>query len=230
MVVSRLCCDIILKTCIDFSFSRGLVRRTKGTTASRVIVATSYDSDAAITSKYPETAPTNVAELKAQKNVKVFHNVDGTRLSDWMNSIQQEHDIPRLFDKIIFNFPHSGAQRVHTNRQLLLDFFTSARDLVVKRGEIHVSLKTRPPYSNWEIESQATAADLVIKDRAPFDMRHFPGYKHQTTDPDAKAFEPKNCRVYQFVVNRQKVPVVKKGKKRKISQNNGPLKRDRLYF
>ena len=139
-----------------------------------------------------------VKELKKAK-VQVVHNVDGTCLGK-VPELQAN-----LFQYIIFNFPHSGAQRVHTNRALLFDFFESAREFVVHSGEIHVTLKTRPPYSNWLIEEQAEKAGLVLKARAAFNIKLFPGYNHVTTDPDAKAFEPAFCRCYQFVVDRSKV-------------------------
>eukprot|EP00461_Guttulinopsis_vulgaris_P002142 UN02143 len=43
-------------------------------------------------------------------------------------TIAQSHIHQRYpFDKVIFNFPHSGAQRVHVNRNLLKNFFISTR-------------------------------------------------------------------------------------------------------
>lgn len=32
-----------------------------------------------------------------------------------------------LFDRVVFNFPHTGVQRVHLNRNLIRDFFASTR-------------------------------------------------------------------------------------------------------
>ncbi|CAH0477038.1 unnamed protein product [Peronospora belbahrii] len=63
-----------------------------------------------------------------------------------------------------------------------------------------------PPYSNWFIEDQAKDAGFVMKDRRRFDIRLFPGYRHRTTDPRAKTFEPDLCVTYVFVVNRSKYP------------------------
>jgi len=72
-----------------------------------------------------------------------------------------------------------------------------------------VSLKTKPPYSNWFIEDQAAAAGFVLKERRKFNIKLFPGYKHRTTDPQAKKFEPDLCVTYVFVVNRAEVGLCK---------------------
>jgi hypothetical protein len=145
----------------------------------------------------------------------VLHGVDATKLHLLPRSAPVDHGkavpavkkkaLPAFFQYIVFNFPHSGQQRVHINRALLLDFFESARGRLLPRGEAHVTLKTRPPYSNWMVEEQAKAAGLVLKERRKFDARLFPGYRHRTTDPQAKKFEAELCVTYTFVVNRTKV-------------------------
>lgn len=32
-----------------------------------------------------------------------------------------------LFDRVVFNFPHTGKQRIHLNRNLIRDFFASTK-------------------------------------------------------------------------------------------------------
>ena len=64
---------------------------------------------------------------------------------------------------------------------------------------VHVTLKTKPPYSNWQVEDRAKESDMLCKDILPFPHREFPGYEHQTTDPQAKVFEPQFSRTYIFV-------------------------------
>jgi hypothetical protein len=44
-----------------------------------------------------------------------MHGIDATKLTNSFPS--------QKFDRIIFNFPHTGEQRVHINRALLHDFF-----------------------------------------------------------------------------------------------------------
>ncbi|ETN16387.1 hypothetical protein, variant [Phytophthora nicotianae CJ01A1] len=165
----------------DFSFSRGLVKH-RGT--GKGVFTTSFDSESQVRSKYPN-AQECIAAVKTGTGLKT---------------------IPDFFQYIVFNFPHSGQQRVHINRALLLNFFESARNRLTVHGEVHVTLKTRPPYSNWFIEDQAKAAGFVMKERRQFNIKLFPGYRHRTTDPQAKKFEPHLCVTYVFVVNRSKYP------------------------
>jgi len=51
---------------------------------------------------------------------------------------------------------------------------------------VHITLKICPPYSKWDIESLAKRAGLLLVEVNAFDFKHYPGYKHQTTDPTAK--------------------------------------------
>lgn len=197
---------------IDFSFSQGLASH-RGTGAG--VVATSFDSESRVKSKYPNAAECIAAVRRA--GGLVLHSVDATKLHLLPRSApagegkQQQKTkkkaVPAFFQYIVFNFPHSGQQRVHINRALLLDFFESARARLLARGEAHVTLKTRPPYSNWLVEDQAKAAGFVLKERRKFDARLFPGYRHRTTDPQAKKFEAELCVTYTFVVNRSKVHI-----------------------
>jgi hypothetical protein len=56
-----------------------------------------------------------------------------------------------------------------------------------------------PPYSNWNVESQAAESGCAKIDILDFDHRIFPGYEHQTTDPDAKIFDSMYCKTFVFV-------------------------------
>ena len=92
------------------------------------------------------------------------------------------------FDRVVFNFPHTGQQRVHLNRALLAGFFASARACLADEstGEVHVTLKLRPPYSQWGADDLAAAAGLRLIGDTRFDPGQFPGYRHRTTLADAK--------------------------------------------
>ena len=90
------------------------------------------------------------------------------------------------FDRVIFNFPHSGEQRVHSNRALLRAFFASAAGVVApagRGGEVHVTLNAHGHYKSWGVEGCArdAGAGLHLLRVAPFDAAAFPGYRHVTT-------------------------------------------------
>jgi hypothetical protein len=185
---------------IDFSFSRGLIKHRGG---GKRLYATSYDSEQEVRSKYSNAK--ECIDFIRSAQAKVLHDVDATNLKKIPTYLKDNTIVPQFFQYIIFNFPHSGQQRVHINRALLRDFFESARDRLVRNGEVHITLKTKPPYSNWSVEEQAKSEGFVLKERRKFNLHLFPGYKHCTTDPLAKKFEPDLCITYVFIVDRSKV-------------------------
>lgn len=65
------------------------------------------------------------------------------------------------FDRVIFNFPHTGKQRVHTNRAMLSSFLRSAQEVLAPLGQIHVTIRMHPPYSLWGIPELAFSEGLV---------------------------------------------------------------------
>eukprot|EP00013_Stygamoeba_regulata_P014096 CAMPEP_0177675032 /NCGR_PEP_ID=MMETSP0447-20121125/26943_1 /TAXON_ID=0 /ORGANISM="Stygamoeba regulata, Strain BSH-02190019" /LENGTH=252 /DNA_ID=CAMNT_0019183309 /DNA_START=194 /DNA_END=949 /DNA_ORIENTATION=+ len=170
----------------DFSFSRGLVQH-RG--SGRLLVLTAYDSRAVTLAKY-QVAERILGELE-KADASVFFGVDATRLDRTLprsedNRIKlRKGSMAAAFDRIVFNFPHTGKQRVHLNRNLLRNFFASAKPWLKQGGEIHVTLKERLPYTGWNVEEQATLNDLQLKVKLDFDPDEFPGYHHHTTDPTA---------------------------------------------
>ena len=187
----------------DMSFSWGLVQHVGGSGSS--IIASTLDSRAGMEHKYPDKAARNRARLLAA-GCSVLHGVDATKLQ-----LRKEFEAVR-FDRIVFNFPHSGQQRVHVNRAMLSGFFHSAARCVEQQGgQVHVTIKMAPPYSLWGIEGLAASAKLRHAATLPFDQALFPGYRHQTTRADAKALDvaqgaqSRLCKTLVFVLDQRAV-------------------------
>eukprot|EP01134_Creolimax_fragrantissima_P005388 CFRG5388T1 len=183
----------------DFGFSAGLVSHRMGGTG---VFASSYDSEKSVLGKYGERASRMIKTVR-EKGGTVVHDVDATNLIETLPKGLQ----CKKFDRIVFNFPHTGKQRVHLNRMLLHDFFVSAKGFVQENGEIHCTLKNKPPYCGWDIEKQAERAGLVMVDQKRFEFSSFKGYRHVTTEADAKQFDAfeKHCITYCFTVGEHKV-------------------------
>ena len=82
--------------------------------------ATSLDSERELKSKYGAAVRKNLKALKTLSGkfgvqVRVMHGVDGTKIED------ADFDV-FPFDHICFNFPHTGMQRVHLNRNMIREF------------------------------------------------------------------------------------------------------------
>lgn len=170
----------------DFSFSRGLCSHL-GQVGTNV-TATSYDSQKIVLGKYPKAKVCIDSITSAGATVK--HKVDATNLTRSFRAC--------YFDRIVFNFPHTGKQRVHLNRNLVRDFFTSSANHLSPNGQVHLTIKNRPPYSLWNIPQliEDSEAPLALSRTLKFDFSKFPGYRHKTTDPNAKVFEADHCLTY----------------------------------
>jgi hypothetical protein len=135
-----------------------------------------------------------------QKRVPVYHGVDATQLSSSFPAILKGGQYP--FDRIMFNFPHSGEQRVHINRELLRKFFESCRPHLAlstdNASRVVVVLKKGSPYDSWHIEEQAAASLFELDSRQQFVFEAFPGYGHQTTNPEHNEIEDAICYAYSF--------------------------------
>ena len=127
--------------------------------------------------KYKDTGTSaRIRKLDQLASVSVHHRVDATALprsfptSTYANAM----------DVIMFNFPHTGMQRAHLNRNLIRDFLASAAVFLRKghpRGEVHVTLKDAPPYDRWglaKIAAEVEPAFRVVRDWR-FDSALYPG-------------------------------------------------------
>ncbi|KAE8780673.1 hypothetical protein D1007_46137 [Hordeum vulgare] len=90
------------------------------------------------------------------------------------------------FDRIVFNFPHAGfngpedkVDVIKSHQELVRSFFATARHMIWRHGEIHVTHKTKHPFSIWGIEQLAFESSLVMVEQAAFQIQDYPGYNHK---------------------------------------------------
>ncbi|XP_018466338.1 uncharacterized protein At4g26485-like [Raphanus sativus] len=166
---------ILLVGEVDFSFSLSLARAFGSATN---LTATSLDTREEIELNYAN-GKANIEEL-TRLGCTVIHgfNVHSMRLA------------PRSerYDRIIFNFPHSGL-----HQELVRGFLKSAKKMVKdKDGEIHITHKTAHPFSEWKIEILAEANGLCLTQEVEFNKWYFPGYSNKKGSGPCWAF-PSPC-------------------------------------
>ncbi|TMW56687.1 hypothetical protein Poli38472_006697 [Pythium oligandrum] len=161
----------------NFSFSLALARafqKTEGVT----LVVTSHESRESVIETYPD-GERILTELAAMQHVEVQHGVDATSSSQ-MHAFGQ-------FDRILWNFPcvrvpqgkDGQNEEMELNKKLLSDFFGHISKMLTSTGEVHVTHKTKPPFSQWGIEEIAAGQGLRHAQSVVFDRCMYPGYSNK---------------------------------------------------
>ncbi|KAK7300018.1 hypothetical protein RJT34_10849 [Clitoria ternatea] len=159
----------------DFSFSLCLA---KAFGSASNMVATSLDSKATLTSNYSK-ASANLRKLE-RLGCTLLHEVDANFL--------HQHPLlqNKVFDRIVYNFPHAGfffkeknLRQIRLHQILVLGFMKSARKMVSQDGEIHVTHKKCYPYCKWDVVKLAEEAELFLVEEVAFKLRDYPGYTNK---------------------------------------------------
>ncbi|KAH7365877.1 hypothetical protein KP509_18G050900 [Ceratopteris richardii] len=159
----------------DFSFAASLASEFKN---APHLVATSLDSLETLQQKYPVTFRRSLKQMK-EAGVEVMHGVD---IRSMVNDDRLLH---RCFDRIVYNFPHSGFLEKHAetsnavikrHRRLLSAFFDNASKLLRPDGEVHVTHHVRLPYTKWDIENLAKSNRLQLEACPLFKRDLYDGY------------------------------------------------------
>eukprot|EP00948_MAST-09A_sp_MAST-9A-sp1_P004306 g4306.t1 len=188
----------------NFAFSASIIseqcppRTTNSGTKERhgIYIATSFDSLKVIKERYGTIGLHNIKLLK-EKGVKVFHNIDATKLDSYSDDLQFINAAnPRKPLLVVFMFPKVSAKgRIDLNRKLLENTFHSIQRLVKDNHALEVRIalargqggvkfieerwghvRSIRPKDTWQIVEMAARAKFVLTDAWPFDSEYFATY------------------------------------------------------
>lgn len=169
------------------------------------IYATTLETRSACINKYKAKTEENIRFLE-KNNVNVLHCVDATNL-------EGNHELcKKQFDKIIFNFPHTGKKaKIQNNRFLLKSFFLSGLSCLSKdSGIVEVSLcrgqggtpfdsQQREACNTWKIVEMATYGGFVLTSAQPFPVKKYAKYESSGRRGRGNCFVLEGAVTHQFM-------------------------------
>ena len=145
------------------------------------------DDGAASSSSKTDISLAHTSDWKVAQSVRAMcvHGVDATDIAANLCAhapqlIKELYQPCRAFDRVIWNFPHTGEQRVHLNRNLIRDFLGKVPGILADGGHLYITLNWKPPYSLWNLNAMLPK-ELQARGYLKFSPDMWPGYEHKTT-------------------------------------------------
>lgn len=163
----------------NFSFSHCIASKNPLITSH--IISTVFEQEKDISKETRQ----NALALK-KLGVAVLYEIDATDLSSDLSG--------KVFDTIIFQFPHTGSRDPlygrNSNFILIRRFLKSALKHLTAQGKIIITTIDNPHYQGaFQFEDAAKDADYHPPQFYSFDMASFPGYNHTNTNDENSAID-----------------------------------------
>jgi 25S rRNA (uracil2634-N3)-methyltransferase len=91
------------------------------------------------------------------------------------------------WDRIVFNFPHTGGltkdvnRQVRANQELLVRFFEAAKPFLAPGGVVVVTVFEGQPYELWNLRDLGRHVGMRVGRSFRFPAEAYPGYRHART-------------------------------------------------
>ncbi|MBS0235754.1 MAG: DUF2431 domain-containing protein [Proteobacteria bacterium] len=132
--------------------------------------------------------------LAAKLNAKVLYSYGAQVLYDIDATKLRQQFGTKLFNNIIFQFPHVGSREAvcgyNPNYILVKDFMRSARNQLRYDGVVIISAVDNQYYNSiFQFEKIAEITGFKPPEGYPFEPRAFPGYEHTMAHREGDALE-----------------------------------------
>lgn len=165
----------------NLSFSLSLCKRMKDSSGMHLI-ATTFDSESTISTKYHETKGI-LARLKRMENdhlrVDVRHDFDATRnYRDQLCKYDADfEDQERVFDVIIFNFPHLGIEDAAAHGCMVAHTFHEAKKVLTADTGWFLLALANAQHERWRVREHAQRNALHLAHTIDFQSCCWPAYE-----------------------------------------------------
>ena len=187
-----------------WSLSRWLSRgRREDKGSVHQLVASSFDSEEQVLSKYPEASSVLSQFRQLGRQNLVVHGVDATRpLAPQLSSIVgggEDESATALFDCIIFNFPHLGVEDAQLHSSMLAHSMACIAASLRDDSSVFVLTLADAQAARWKMLAMAARNRLDLVEALAFRDTDWPGYeikRHQS----GKSFKSrvKDCSYFFF--------------------------------
>ena len=152
----------------DFSFSKALLLGLSSFPdySACLFVLTSFDSEAELVEKYPETRGF-LKSFSKQSNVIVRHGIDATKSLD---HLLQDVTV-EFFTDIIFNFPHLAVENAKLHSCLLGHVVYRSKQVLHSDGTLYISL-AEAQAERWRLHDMVELNSCRIHEQLKFDVYH----------------------------------------------------------
>eukprot|EP00439_Symbiodinium_sp_Y106_P016720 s736_g2.t1 len=166
------------------------------------VTATTYETEEEHRQRFAGSSER--CEALRDVGMAVAHAVDATNLAATLPT-----DIPRPFDRIIFQFPqHPSRSKIQLHRELLGCFLKAAEGILAEAGEVIVSLlrgqggtaaetEQRRPKDTWQAVELGLEAGLLLRHVSSCPMKDLADLGYTTTGFRGQGLRDATAQVFQ---------------------------------